>query len=332
MRKTLMLILISIMIVIILFLTFNLATANKSENDLIELDIVERDEEEKEVVEKIPEIEIKSELLNILLIGVDGEGYGKDKRSDVMIVATVDTDNKALRLTSVARDTLAYLPKSKTYEKINHSYAKGGPENTMLAINTNMDLDIEDYVVFDYKALIKAVDLIGGFPANLTTQEAKDMNIHGDRIQTGEQILSGKDAITYMRIRYNSGGDSGRNQRQRDLIIHIMKEAQEMNKTELLKFATIMLPMVKTSYNLLNIKELLDLYVSIRSGLIMEQYSYPFEFKGGILSDKAWYATPNTIDNNVEQFHKEVLKKERYTPSEMIEEIYYGIRRKSGVE
>lgn len=327
--KKLML-LIFIMLVIISLLIFKLVTANKINND----DKIEWiTEDNEDIIKEEEEIfnESKKELINILLIGVDGEGYGKDKRSDVMIVATIDTDNKTLKLTSVSRDTLAYLPKTKTYEKLNHSYPKGGPENTVAAVNANLDLDVDDYVVFDYKALIKAVDMIGGFPANLTAEEAKDMNIHGDRISVGEQILSGKDAITYMRIRYNSGGDSGRNQRQRDLIVHIMKEAQEMNKTELLKFATFMLPMVKTSYNLLDVKELLDLYVSIRSGLVMEQHTYPFEYKGGILSDKAWYATPDSVESNVIKFHTDVLGKETYSPSEMIEEISYRVKRKAGI-
>lgn len=322
--------LLLVLVSIILFLSFRLINTNKESNadNVIkpEITIVEEPEEIE------PEIVVKEELLNILLIGVDGEGYDKDKRSDVMIIATLDVNAKALRLTSVARDTLAFLPESGTYEKMNHSYAKGGPKNTMAAINANLDLNIENYVVFDYNALIKAVDIVGGLPVNVTAQEVKDMNIHGDRISAGEQVFSGKDAITYMRIRKNSGGDGGRNQRQRDLIIHIMKEAKEMDKMQLLDFATSMLPSIKTSYNLFDVKELLDIYIKVRSGLVMEQYSYPFDYKGGKLSDKLWYMIPTNAKSNAIKFHEDVLIEDKYIPSGKLSIISTDIINKTGID
>lgn len=116
------------------------------------------------------------ETLNVLIIGVDEGGFD-NSRSDVMIIASIDFETKTVKLTSVMRDTLAHIPTSNTYQKLNHSYMEGGAKETMLAINTNFDLNIEDYVVFDYDAVKKVVDFVGGYPVDVSAGEARDMGI-----------------------------------------------------------------------------------------------------------------------------------------------------------
>src|SRR5699024_7011379 len=115
-----------------------------------------------------------SDIINVLVIGVDEGGFD-NSRSDVMILASIDVDNKDIKLTSVMRDTLAYIPTSNTYQKLNHSYMEGGPEETRLAFNENFDLDIEDYVVFDFNAVSRVVDAVGGYPATINAGESEDM-------------------------------------------------------------------------------------------------------------------------------------------------------------
>lgn len=332
-RKIIMIILL--LLIIVSFFAIKTVIANNTSVNIPELELEEIEKTYAEQMEELDDNSVYSdntEIFNVLLLGLDGSGYGKDKRSDVVIIATIDSKNKSLKLTSVARDTLTYHPSKKIYDKLNHAYPRNGAKEVVDIINTNLDLDIEDYITFDYDSVIKAVDFIGGYPADMTIQEARDMGSEGEKLKAGQQILSGKDAITYMRIRKNSGGDPGRNQRQRDLIVYIMQEAQQMNKVELLKFATTMLPLVKTSYTLFDVKELLDLYVNIRGGLEVDQYTYPFEYKGGILSDKLWYAVPRTVETNVKQFHEEVLGKPYYDVPTSIEEISHGIIEKSGVK
>lgn len=263
---------------------------------------------------------------NILLIGIDGNNY-RNARSDVMIIATIDKDNHILKLTSVMRDTLSYNPSADNYQKMNHSYIKDGPVGTMKAINKNLDLDIKNFVTFNYNALIEAVDFVGGFPVNVTSGEAKDMGI-----SQGEQLLLGENALNYVRVRYNSGGDAGRNQRQRDLIMYIMEVAKQMRKTELVRFANEMLPLVETSYSYSDIEELVDLYVGMKDSLVTEQYSFPYEHKGKILKDKLWYAVPVNMKTNVTQLHSHLFGEDSmYTTSNTVNEISDYIEDWSGV-
>ena len=61
---------------------------------------------------------------NILLIGLDGTNDKLPKRSDTMIILTIDKLNKSLKLTSLARDTLVKIP-GRGEEKLTHAYAYG---------------------------------------------------------------------------------------------------------------------------------------------------------------------------------------------------------------
>ena len=223
---------------------------------------------------------------NILLVGVDEGGYD-NSRSDVMIIASVDSNEKKLKLTSVMRDTYSFIPSSETYQKLNHSYMEGGALETLKAINMNLDLSIRDFVIFDFAAVAKAVDYVGGYPVNMTAGEVTDMNNYGTFYE-GENLLNGEQATLYMRIRYNSGDDQGRNQRQRDLIIFLLEKAQSMGKRDLAAFAKEMMPAVRTSYKFSDVEKLLAIFEGIKDGVEMQQFSFPSNFSGVTLSDGLW--------------------------------------------
>ena len=268
-------------------------------------------------------------IQNILIIGVDEDGYDSG-RSDVMIIGSIDSKKNKLKLTSVMRDTLAYIPTSQTYQKLNHSYMEGGPLETMKAMNINFDLDMKDFVVFDFDAVSQAVDLVGGYPVNVSSEEAYDTSRFA-YYEAGEQVLDGEGALLYVRIRYNSGGDQGRNQRQRDLILYIMEYAKSMGKKDLLGFAKQMMPLIRTSYSLGDIEKLLDIYDGMKDGLKTEQYAFPFDYEGATLSDGLWYAVPNNMRENVISLQSIIYEAETYVPSVKVDNISSYIENYSGV-
>ena len=282
-------------------------------------------EEDNQQAQEDPLDKDNKGVQNILVIGVDEGGYDSS-RSDAMIIVTIDNDNKAIKLTSVMRDTLAYIPTSNTYQKLNHSYMEGGPKETMKAFNVNFDLDIENYVVFDYEAVKKVINFVGGYPVEVDSGEAKDMGI-----KPGHHVLKGDSAVDYMRVRYNSGGDTGRNQRQRDLIIYAMGEVKDMDKSDILKFASQLMPHIRTSYSFLDIKELTEIYSVMKNELSIEQYSFPFDYKGKILKDDLWYAVPRTMKTNVMDLQSYIYNSYNYSPSKNVSEISEVIENKSNV-
>ena len=337
MNKKWALLLVSIIIFLILFIP-NGGEQSPPESEEIKEEKVANELEDKTVnetkeVENDKEVHTSSshdhkkdsDIINVLVIGVDEGGFD-NSRSDVMILASIDVDNKDIKLTSVMRDTLAYIPTSSTYQKLNHSYMEGGPEETRLAFNENFDLDIEDYVVFDFNAVSKVVDAVGGYPATINYGESVDMGM-----AQGDYVLNGDQAVKYMRIRYNSGGDTGRNQRQRDLMEYVMKKAMELGKKDMLSLATQILPMVRTSYNLFDINELLDVYGMMGNELIIEQFSFPNEYVGTKLADGLWYAVPNSMSDNVRTLHQNIYETENLGINNRVNTISENIQNRSGV-
>ena len=337
MNKKWALLLVSIIIFLILFIP-NGGEQSPPESEEIKEEKVANELEDKTVnetkeVENDKEVHTSSshdhkkdsDIINVLVIGVDEGGFD-NSRSDVMILASIDVDNKDIKLTSVMRDTLAYIPTSSTYQKLNHSYMEGGPEETRLAFNENFDLDIEDYVVFDFNAVSKVVDAVGGYPATINYGESVDMGM-----AQGDYVLNGDQAVKYMRIRYNSGGDTGRNQRQRDLMEYVMKKAMELGKKDMLSLATQILPMVRTSYNLFDINELLDIYATMGNELNIEQFSFPSEYVGTKLEDGLWYAVPNSMSDNVRTLHQNIYETENLGINNRVNTISENIQNRSGV-
>ncbi|NLY36957.1 MAG: LCP family protein [Tissierellia bacterium] len=292
--------------------------------DIVKKEDVNMDEEQLKVY-----VEKQKGIQNILLIGVDEDGY-EGGRSDVMIVVSLDSNQKAMKLTSVMRDTLSYIPTSQTYQKLNHSYMEGGPLETMKAVNRNLDLNIRDFVVFDFEAVSKAVDLIGGYPVYIDADEAYDMGRFGEYYE-GEQLLDGAGAILYMRVRYNSGGDQGRNQRQRDLILYLLEYAKSMGRREMVSFAKEMMPSIRTSYSFSDIEKLMDIYDGMKDGLKTEQYSFPFNYQGVTLSDGLWYAVPGSMRSNVITLQENIFSSNSYVPSVVVDDISNMIENLSGV-
>lgn len=285
--------------------------------------------EDKDMSEEEKETYIKQleGVEHILLIGIDGDDY-KNARSDVMIIATIDHDNTILKLTSVMRDTYVQLPTSESFQKLNHSYSLGGPVETVKAINKNLDLNIKEFVTFNYTALKEAVDFIGGFPVYVNSGEAKDMNI-----TEGSHNLFGDNALNYVRVRKNSGGDPGRNERQRELILYIMNQTKKMSKGELLKFAQKMVPLVETSYSYKDIEELVDLFFVVKNDIEIEQYSFPTQYFGGVLSDRLWYAVPKNLEHNVRELHASLYGPDSiYVPSMTLQELNNIIEFRTGVK
>lgn len=316
MKKRILIILLTLIISIAIILGFRLIpklNTVKVPKDNSELGIHENSVDQVSNTSDGEEnIDYDKNIENILLIGIDGNNY-RDARSDVIIIATINKNNGSVKLTSVMRDTLVHISKVDDYQKINHAYMYGGPLETMKTVNRNLDLNIKNFVTFNYDSLIKAIDFFGGFPVNLNSGEAKDM-----KLSEGEHILNGRNALTYARVRKNSGGDTGRNSRQREIIMYILEQSKQMSKTQLIKFANILIPEVETSYSYSNIDELLDLYISIKDNISIEQNSFPFEYKGGKLKDNLWYAVPTDLETNVIKLHQDILEKSKYKTSNTV--------------
>ena len=197
---------------------------------------------------------------NILLIGLDGTNDKFPKRSDTMIILTIDKLNKSLKLTSLARDTLVKIP-GRGEEKLTHAYAYGQEELLMQTINENFDLDIKDYAVVNFKSFIDIVDIIGGVDINVNEKEIHHLNEvikecygvnHEDTknieyiTSSGNHNLNGYQALAYARIR-KLDTIYKRDERQRLILTNIAHKLSDVSISKYLQIAKSILRHIKVN-------------------------------------------------------------------------------------
>lgn len=194
--------------------------------------------------EEIQEFENHEEIINIALFGIDSED-GVAGRSDAIMVATIDPIHNKLKLTSIMRDSYVNIP-DKGMDKINHAYAFGGPQLAIKTINENFGLDIADYMSVNFTSLPVIIDILGGVEINITDEEVP--HIPGVT-SAGTYTLNGDQALSYSRIRYASGGDYVRTERQRTVLNALFNKASTLSVTALPGLLNEVLPHVQTSMN-----------------------------------------------------------------------------------
>ncbi len=167
---------------------------------------------------KPPEKKVNNRI-NILLFGLDDgdpDNPGSPRRSDTMIVAGINPDDKTVTILSIPRDSKVTIPGRPGYDKITHAYVYGGPNLAVRTVEDNFNIPINYYIAIDWKAFIRVVDILGGVDLNVEHDMNYDdpyenLSIH---LKKGYQHLNGKQAGEYVRFRHDELGDIGRVQRQ----------------------------------------------------------------------------------------------------------------------
>jgi polyisoprenyl-teichoic acid--peptidoglycan teichoic acid transferase len=177
-------------------------------------------------------------ITNILLLGVDTRDTDPGsvaERSDSMMILTIDMNNKKLKLTSLQRDMLVYLPGKSEPVKLNAANARGGPALAMRVVNDTLRLDIKDFIVVNMRGMESLIDLAGGVMIDVTKDELPYLNMcvadengnYPDTPQSPEvksaglQRLNGRQAVGYARIR-KLDSDYKRMERQRTVLQALM--------------------------------------------------------------------------------------------------------------
>lgn len=166
---------------------------------------------------------------NILLLGVDSNGEGTDPfegtRTDTIILMNIDPRTKSLNAISIPRDSKVYLPGDHGVQKINAAHAIGGIGMTIKTIEDTLGVKIDRYVMVHDQAVKEVVDALGGIDIYVE----KDMHYNDYtgklfiNLKKGNNHLSGKEVIGYLRFRHDAMGDIGRTQRQQWFLRGLME-------------------------------------------------------------------------------------------------------------
>lgn len=290
----------------------------------------------EEVAEVIREEEETKETMgyrNIALFGVDARDgeLGRGTRSDSIIIASINQDTQEIKLISVFRDTYLNLG-NDSYNKCNAAYAQGGPEQAISMLNTNLDLDITDYVTVGFGGLIEAVDALGGIEMEITEAEISHLNNYQLTMsqelgvdytpieESGKQLLNGMQATAYCRIRYTKGDDFRRAERQRNVLTAMMEKAKTVSVSSLTNMVNAILPEVETS---LGVNEIVSVLGSVAGYDVVASDGFPFEDnrRGANIGSKGSCVIPEDLEENVEELHALLFPETDYRPSRQVMNI-----------
>ena len=282
------------------------------------------------------------------LVGLDNRSNKlKSGNSDTMIIASIDNDTKKVKLVSVYRDTYLRIGEDSEgngqYNRANAAYAKGGAEQFLNMLNTNLDLNVTDFVSVDFQAVAEAVELLGGIDVELKEEEVVHLNnycVETSKVTgmdytplkktAGVHHLNGVQTVAYARIRYTAGNDFRRAARQREVIYKIVEKAKNADVATLSKILDKVFPNIYTSFSK---AEILQMGMSMLSYDIEDQTGFPFDhLYGQRVKDAVGIdvVLPVTLESNVIKLHEFLYPEDSYTPSEEVKAYSQRIVDKSG--
>lgn len=192
-----------------------------------------------------------NKILNVLLIGSDSMSTGDHGRSDSLLILSLNIRAKKIKVTSLMRDIWVSIP-NHGYDRLNASYAYGGPKLTIDTIQKNFGILIDRYACVDFEGFSKIIDSLGGIDMELSASECKYINTYsGDKNTlkgSGMKHLTGLQALHHSRNRNSIGSDYDRTSRQRDVIKAVVESLKKSNVAKLTEMVVNLAPLITTNF------------------------------------------------------------------------------------
>ena len=193
-------------------------------------------------------------VLNVLLIGADSRNGTNTGNTDVMMLLSLNRKTKKITIASFLRDSYLYV-KGDSHDyctKLNAAFSMGGPDCLIQTIENNYKIEIDNYVMVNFKTFEKIIDEMGGVEVPKIEQFESDYNFnkHGIPLPVGENVtLDGAEALCFVRNRSCYGeGDIRRSQNQRIVIDSIMNKVKSASVSDLNRYIDILMPQVMTGF------------------------------------------------------------------------------------
>lgn len=190
---------------------------------------------------------LEGDMINIMLIGQDRRPGEERSRSDSMILVTLNKQKNTIQLTSFMRDLYVQIP-GYLDNRLNVAYRYGDVTLMNETFLVNFGLEIDGNVMVDFDEFTKIIEVIGGVTLEISQAEADYMNKKSDNsFQAGVNYMNAEDALTFTRMRYAAGGDYGRTDRQRRVLMALAESVRHEDVWTLLELFDKILPHISTN-------------------------------------------------------------------------------------
>lgn len=305
---------------------------NKYIDSIITKTNIEEETTQEEIQENIivDETEQAHEVVNFMVVGADNldrkDRYKSyvEQRSDIIKLLSLDYTDKKVKVTSLNRDIVAWIPDKEEYGRLNWAYSFGGPKYALNTINYNLDLDVTKYVSFSFAGFINVIDKLGGIDLELTKEEVKLLNdptfkqYVSVKVVEGTNHLLGKDVLTYTRIK-KLDTDFDLVDRQNKVIKAVIDKLKALSFKELIDIVNVCLPYVTTNLTSDEIKQYaLDIITFDLEKI--ETQEYPKENKKDVALNKKGIGgyVLRSYSNQVIELHKYLYGTDTYEPTQKI--------------
>lgn len=275
----------------------------------------------------------------VAVFGVDTRDgdVEKNARADVQMLCTIDRATGEIKLVSVYRDTYMKIDPDGTYHKINEAYFKGGPKQAVKALEENLDIQIDNYATFNWKAVAEGINLLGGIDVEITPAEFSLINgfitetVNSTGVGSvqltgpGLQHLDGVQAVAYARIR-KIDTDFQRTERQRTVLKLAMDKAKTADMGTLTTLVQAVLPQLSTDIGL---DDLLPLAKNIKTFHLGDTAGFPFSKETSYIG-RMDCVIPTTLESNVAQLHQFLYGDTGYRVPSSVKKISEKIAEDSG--
>ena len=277
----------------------------------------------------------------IALFGVDSRNnsVGKGNNADVIIICNIDQGTGEIKLVSVFRDTYLSVSDNGLYNKINQAYFLGGPEQAVEALNRNLDLQIDDFATFNWKAVVDAVNILGGVDVELSKAEFYYINAYITETveatgvgsyqlkQAGLNHLDGVQAVAYARLR-KMDTDFARTERQREIIDLCF---QKLKKSDFAVVNNVMEAVFPQILSSVTIDDIIPAARNLTKYIIADTMGFPAARSDANMGKKGACVIPQTLESNVTLLHQFLFGDENYQPSDMVKKISAKISADTGM-
>lgn len=281
----------------------------------------------------------------IALYGVDSRDSNMNAgtNSDSIMIVSINESTKEIKLVSVYRDTLMEIASGSmdTTQKVNYAYQLGGAVTAINTLNTNLDLNITDYVAVDFSAMASIIDAVGGVDVKVIDEEVNNFNKNlAEQIslsgkyssgitEAGEYTLDGQQAVAYSRIRSTGQGDITRTERQRIVLMKVIDKLLSADNGSLDSFVDVSFKCISTSLNKDDIHALVK---DVAGYKVVDTAGFPFAYEAKELSDKGNCLVAADMASNVEALHEYLYGADKYVISGAVKQISSNIESISGVK
>jgi LCP family protein required for cell wall assembly len=175
-------------------------------------------------------VEPLTDNVSVLFIGIDGSEVRNQEddnsRSDALMLATLNNEDKTVKLVSIPRDSYVYIPEVGYSNKINHAHAYGGTKAAIETVEELMEIPVDYYVKMNFDAFIDVVDALDGIEAEVPYDylEKDENNKRTVQLEKGLQELDGREALALARTRMLDS-DIERGKRQQMILATIIEKA-----------------------------------------------------------------------------------------------------------